>query len=74
VTERIFRAPRFVEDVVREVSRGSAAPAQRAQITIRGTLDVFDNPVWPTLMLGNGPPVWGPSMFTSAGSATGALA
>jgi hypothetical protein len=31
----------------------------------------FDKPVWPTSMLRYGPPVWGLSMFTSAGSATG---
>ena len=31
----------------------------------------FDKPVWPTSMLRYGPPVWGLSMFTSPGSATG---
>jgi hypothetical protein len=31
----------------------------------------FDKPVWPTSMLRYGPPVWGLSMFTRAGSATG---
>src|SRR6266545_3039012 len=48
-----------------------AAETARGRVPTRGP-GAFDKPVWPTSMLGYGPPVWGLSMFTSAGSATGA--